>query len=77
MDRSTAEAKLEKQILRQAPGADRVLFDEDGEHVYVGPVEGAVIRYRLGADAQRFLHGEFTEDEPPVEVLLHATEGGE
>jgi hypothetical protein len=68
-------------IKRAIPEVDRVMFDEDGEHVYVGPVTDddgrkVVHRYRLGTLAQQFLAGEFTADELPADdLILHAPRG--
>jgi hypothetical protein len=78
-DRASREAALTTAIQREVEGA-KCVFDEDGEHVYVGPVvdddgKTVVKRYRLGGDAQRFLLGEF--DELPTEgvpVVLEAPE---
>ena len=66
---------------RQAPmgtGGEGGVQREDGEHVYIGPIDGTVQRYRLGAQVQQFLHGEF--DELPaggLEVWLLAPGAGQ
>jgi hypothetical protein len=69
-------AVLERAIRRKWPGT-KAVFDDDGEHVYIGPIDGTVQRHRLGAQAQQFLHGEF--DKPPaggLEVWLHPPRAG-
>jgi hypothetical protein len=71
MDRAVREAAITSALQDEIPGA-KCVYDEDGEHVYVGPVDGedgkqVVNRYRLGGDAQRFLLGEF--DDFPAEGL--------
>jgi hypothetical protein len=72
------EATITAAVQRKMPGT-KVVFDEDNEHVYVGPVERAgeeiVERYRLGADARRFLLGEFPAlPDGGLALVLHAPE---
>ncbi len=64
------------ELLKRAIEVETVALDENGESVYVGPVEreGTQIygRYRLSDEAKRFLLGEFPLDEMPDSLLLKA-----
>ena len=79
-ERLDRQATLGAAIMRLWPEVRTVEFDEDGEHVLIGPIEigGERIfeRYRLGAEAHRFLLGELPLDELPddLSVLFDATE---
>jgi hypothetical protein len=76
-ERQDPEATLEAAIQRTIPGVESIVYEEDGDHVYVGPVNGAVLCYRLGNEAQQFLLGEFPlEDLISLDVVLQAPEGG-
>ena len=69
MDRALREATLAAGI-RRVSGAEEVELDADGVHVYVGPINGEAVRYRLGVEAQHWLNGEYTADELQT-VYLH------
>jgi hypothetical protein len=86
MDRQTPERVLANAI-RRTQSVERVAFEQDGEHVVIGPVglrgevaasrHGVAVRYRLGATAQRFLSGEFEGELPAdaIELLAPASRG--
>lgn len=57
------KATLRNAII-DSQGVDEVHFDPDGLHVYIGPVDGKLVRYRLGPDAQQWLAGELGMDVP-------------
>jgi hypothetical protein len=64
------ERTVTTTIRRERPDVERVVFDPDGEHVYLiqpdprVPGDGrAAVRYRLVGNAQRYLLGELTDDD--------------
>ena len=56
-------------------GAESVCFQPDGSHITIGPIEGELIRYRIGAVAQKWLLGELGDSIPsggPGTSISHA-----
>lgn len=80
-DSDSTNREFREEVLTQAikrmTGVDEVVFEDDDEHVVIGPREGEYTRYRLGTVAQQVLSGEFPlakDEELPV-VTLHAPGG--
>ncbi|MGH2939573.1 MAG: hypothetical protein ACRDPE_15805 [Solirubrobacterales bacterium] len=64
MDYREAREKALVNALMQMHNVEEAHFMDDGEHIVIGPVEGALVRYRLGPVAQQWLCGELGNEAP-------------